>query len=99
MREEGFDKADTLAQLLHFTGALVASTIWPIAAGLYWRRTNKASASLAMLLGSLGGLLAYFAIGFYVAALVGAAISMLVVLVATWLWPAEFDWRALEAES
>ncbi|MCA8954235.1 MAG: urea transporter [Planctomycetes bacterium] len=89
----------TLAQLLHFTGALVASTIWPIAAGLYWRRTNKASASLAMLLGSLGGLLAYFAIGFYVAALVGAAISMLVVLVATWLWPAEFDWRALEAES
>ena len=26
----------TLAQVLHWTGAFVASTIWPIAAGLFW---------------------------------------------------------------
>lgn len=88
----------TLAKLLHFTGALVASTIWPIAAGLYWRRTNRAGAALAMVLGSAGGLAAYFAIGFYVAALVGAAISMATVLVSTWLWPADFDWRRLREE-
>jgi len=86
----------TLAKLLHFTGALVASTIWPIAAGLYWRRTNRLSAALAMLLGSIGGLAAYFAIGFYVAALVGAAISMFVVLLLTWLRPGRFDWRKLQ---
>jgi Na+/proline symporter len=85
----------TLASLLHFTGAFVASTIWPIAAGLYWRRTNKAGATLAMLLGSAGGLTAYFVIGFYVAALVGAAVSMIVVLTTTLLSPDSFAWEAL----
>ncbi len=86
----------TLAKLLHFTGALVASTIWPIAAGLFWRRANPTAAWLAMALGSVGGLIAYNAIGFYVAALVGAAISMVIVLAGAWLRPAEFDWRTLQ---
>ncbi|QKT03769.1 urea transporter [Ectothiorhodospiraceae bacterium 2226] len=84
-----------LAALLHFTGAFVASTIWPVAAGLYWRRTNRTGAILAMVLGSAAGLSAYFIIGFYVAALVGAAVSMTLVLVSTWLWPEDFDWRRL----
>ncbi|SIT65718.1 Na+/proline symporter [Ectothiorhodosinus mongolicus] len=86
----------TLAELLHFTGAFVASTIWPIAAGLYWQRTNKLGATLAMVLGSAAGLWAYFAIGFYVAALVGAAVSMILVLVTTWLWPQRFEWETLK---
>ncbi|NIP73279.1 MAG: sodium:solute symporter family protein [Gammaproteobacteria bacterium] len=85
----------TLAALLHFTGAFVASTIWPIAAGLFWRRTNPAGAVAAMVLGSAAGLYSYFQIGFYVAALVGAAVSMVIVLLTTWLWPGEFDWDEL----
>jgi Na+/proline symporter len=85
----------TLAELLYFTGAFVASTIWPIAAGLYWRHTNAAGATLAMLLGTGVGLYSYFAIGFYVAALTGAAVSMLTVMVTTWLWPSDFDWGTL----
>ena len=85
----------TLAELLYFTGAFVASTIWPIAAGLYWRRTNPLGASLAMLLGTGVGLASYFLIGFYVAALVSAAVSMLVVLLSTWWWPRDFDWHQL----
>lgn len=85
----------TLAQILHLTGALVASTIWPIAAGLYWRRTNPAGAAGAILLGSVGGLVSYYAIGFYTAALVGATISMIVVVVTTRLRPVEFDWDQL----
>ncbi|MBK1692856.1 sodium:solute symporter family protein [Ectothiorhodospira mobilis] len=88
-------KITTLAQLLHFTGAFVASTIWPIAAGLYWRRTNQWGASLAMVLGSAAGILAYFQIGFYVGALVGAAVSMVVVLATTWARPGDFDWERL----
>ncbi|MCA8942806.1 MAG: urea transporter, partial [Planctomycetes bacterium] len=88
----------TLARLLHFTGALVASTIWPIVAGLYWRSANRASATLAMVLGSVGGLVCYQLVGFYVAALVSAAISMVVVLVMTWMRPDSFDWRDLEEE-
>jgi len=85
----------TLAELLHFTGAFVASTIWPIAAGLYWRKTNRAGAVVAMVVGSAGGLAGYFLIGFYVAALVGAFVSMIVVVASTWLWPNDFDWAEL----
>ena len=85
----------TLAELLYFTGAFVASTIWPIAAGLFWRRTNSTAAVAGMVLGSAAGLYSYFAIGFYVAALVGAAVSMLCVLLGTWLAPRDFDWKQL----
>jgi Na+/proline symporter len=88
----------TLAELLYFTGAFVASTIWPIAAGLFWQRTNGSAAVAGMVLGSAAGLYSYFAIGFYVAALVGAAVSMLCVLLGTWLAPREFDWAQLGEE-
>ncbi|MDV3239598.1 MAG: sodium:solute symporter family protein [Gammaproteobacteria bacterium] len=86
----------SLAALLHFTGAFVASTIWPIAAGLYWRHTNPAGAAAAMVAGTACGLAAYFLIGFYVAALVAAAVSMGVVLFSTWLAPRTFDWARLD---
>lgn len=86
----------SLAALLHFTGAFVASTIWPIAAGLYWRYTNPVGAAAAMVAGTLSGLAAYFLIGFYVAALVSAAVSMGVVLLSTWLAPRPFDWARLD---
>ena len=85
----------TLAGLLYLTGAFVASTIWPVAAGLYWRKTNPTGASLAMFLGTAIGLYCYFNIGFYVAALVSAAVSMSLVLVSTWIAPRQFDWAAL----
>ncbi|MCG8030253.1 MAG: sodium:solute symporter family protein [Candidatus Thiodiazotropha taylori] len=85
----------TLAELLYFTGAFVASTIWPVAAGLYWRSINPMGATLAMTLGTLIGLLSYFMIGFYVAALVAAAVSMTLVLLTTWLAPRRFDWQRL----
>jgi len=86
----------TLASLLHFTGAFVASTIWPIVAGLYWKRANRQAGTLAMVLGSTAGFTAYFAIGFYVAALVGAAVSMVIVLLGAWLKPERFDWSDLD---
>jgi Na+/proline symporter len=87
----------TLAELIQFTGAFVASTIWPIVTGLYWRTTNRVAVSLAFSLGSLAGLTAYFAIGFYTAALVGAAVSMACVCLGTWLKPEPFEWRQLSA--
>ncbi|WP_455201261.1 sodium:solute symporter family protein [Kaarinaea lacus] len=85
----------TLAELLYFTGAFVASTIWPIVAGLYWKRTNATGAALAMILGTAIGLYSYFAIGFYVAALLGALVSMLIVIVSTAFWPQNYDWNEL----
>lgn len=85
----------SLAALLHFTGAFVASAIWPIAAGLYWKSVNKEGAIAAMILGSAAGLAGYFIIGFYVAALVGAFVSMIIVLLTTLLRPQDFDWGKL----
>jgi Na+/proline symporter len=85
----------TLAELLYFTGAFVASTIWPIAAGLYWRSINPTGATLAMAVGTAIGLACYFLIGFYVAALVSAAVSMCLVLLTTWMAPHSFDWKSL----
>ena len=85
----------TLGSLLQYLGAFVASTIWPIIAGLYWRRANTSGALLAMVLGTVTGIWAYFAIGFYVAALVSAAVSMLIVVTSAWLRPNNFDWARL----
>lgn len=89
----------TLAAVLHFMGAFVASTIWPIVAGLYWRRASASGATLAMVLGTAAGLWGYFAIGFYVAALISAFVSMLVVLLARRQAAAPFDWHSLRQEA
>jgi len=89
-------RISNLAQMLHFTGALVASTIWPIVAGLYWKKTNRYGAATAMLLGSLIGLISYFQVGFYVAALTGAGVSFLITVVSTLIWPADFAWEDLK---
>jgi urea-proton symporter len=87
----------TLAETIQFTGAFVASTIWPIAAGLYWPHTNRHSTLAGMVLGTLAGLWAYFGVGFYAAALVGGGVSMLCVAVGSKLYPQSFDWAALTA--
>jgi Na+/proline symporter len=94
-----FPRITTLAELLYFTGAFVASTIWPIVAGLYWKKANANGATLAMVLGTSIGLYTYFAIGFYVAALIGALVSMIVVIVSSLLWPGEFEWSQLQDSS
>lgn len=88
----------TLGELLFFMGAFVASTIWPILAGLYWRNTNPSGAAMAMALGTAAGLVAYFEIGFYVAALVATAVSMTIVVASTLMQPIVFDWRQLNEE-
>jgi Na+/proline symporter len=85
----------TLAEMLYLTGAFVASTIWPVATGLFWRKANATGATLAMVLGTAAGLIAFSTIGFYVAALVSAAVSMSIVLIATWSQPSDFDWQTL----
>jgi Na+/proline symporter len=89
----------TLGELLFFMGAFVASTIWPILAGLYWHKANPLGAALAMTLGTAAGLTAYFQIGFYVAALVSTAVSMSLVVITTLLWPAEYDWSQLDEKA
>ncbi|MDH5656789.1 MAG: urea transporter, partial [Spirochaetia bacterium] len=88
-----------LASVLHFTGALVASTIWPVAAGLYWKKASRFGALFGMILGSAAGLTAYFSIGFYVASLVGAFVSMTAVILFRFLTPESFEFRRLSENS
>src|SRR3546814_331578 len=85
----------TLATVLFFAGPLVASTIWPIATGLYWRKANARGAIAGMITGTVAGLIAYFQLGWYTGALVGASVSMIVVIVVTWATPSSFNWKTL----
>ena len=48
-----------------------------------------------MILGTAVGLYSYFEIGFYVAALLGALVSMVSVILSTVVWPQEYDWENL----
>jgi Na+/proline symporter len=85
-----------LLQVLFLSGPLVGSTVWPIVAGLYWRRTQGVVAVAAMLLGSAIGLYAYFAYGWFTGSLIGTAVSMLVVVLGTLVSRSEFDWASLD---
>ncbi len=88
----------TLATVLFFAGPLVGSTIWPIATGLFWKKANAKGALAGMLLGSVTGLWAYFELGWYTASLVGAAVSMIVVIVFSNLYPSDFNWNQLNEQ-
>lgn len=92
-------KIATLGALLNFAGAFVASTIWPIVFGLYFARMTGNSAGWAMLLGTVSGLIGYFYIGFYVAALVSCAVSLLVCVIAWRFSQQSFHWQALGTQS
>jgi Na+/proline symporter len=88
----------TLASLLYFTGAFVASAIWPIVFGLYFRWVTGRAASLAMVSGTISGLSAYFLIGFYVAALVSCAVSLVVIIAVSRMGENHFQFESLAGE-
>jgi len=87
-----------LGSVLFRAGPLVGSTIWPLLAGLYWRKTNPSGAVAAMVTGTVTGLCAYYMIGWYTAALVGTLVSMCVVVIWSTALPKYFDWSDLQRE-
>jgi len=89
----------TLGALLNFAGAFVASTIWPIVLGLYQRKLSGSYAAAAMAFGTLSGLVGYFAIGFYVAALISCAVSGVICWVGVVNSQRLFDWQQLNEEN
>lgn len=92
-------RVGTLADVLFFAGPMVGSTIWPIVTGLYWRKASASGAFWGMLLGSLCGLVSYFELGWYTSSLIGAAVSMIVVIIARVVSKTSFDWRDLNEAS
>lgn len=89
-----------LLQVLFLSGPLVASTIWPVIAGLYWKRAPGWGAAAAMAAGTAVGLYAYFYIGWFTASLISAGISMLVMCLTTALAPSPtpFSWLAAKRD-
>ncbi|MCC5856235.1 MAG: sodium:solute symporter family protein [Idiomarina sp.] len=85
----------TLGALLNFTGAFVASTIWPVVLGLYKQRLTGTAAAWAMAAGTLCGLVSYFVVGFYVAALVSCAVSGVITWFGLRFSQTDFDWAQL----
>ena len=92
-------KIASLAALLNFTGAFVASTIWPIVVGLYQPRFAGRYAAWAMLIGTLVGLASYFLIGFYVAALSACLVSGIITGIGVWRTQEHFNWQDLNEET
>ncbi|MEL6188259.1 MAG: urea transporter, partial [Myxococcota bacterium] len=89
------DPVGSLATILFFAGPLVASAIGPIMTGLYSRRGSETGVVLALSLGTVAGLIAYFWLGWYTAALVGAAVSLTITLIDQVSTEPRFDWAAL----
>lgn len=85
-----------LIQVLFLSGPLVASMIFPIVCGLYWKTVNRNGINLAILVGSAIGLICYFEIGWYIASLVSAATSCIITLVSCKLFPKDFNWDELK---
>ena len=88
-------KIGTLATVLFFAGPMVASMIWPIVAGLYWKRANARGAIAAMVSGTVLGLVVYFAIGWYAASLASAMVSAAITIVSTFRSRDDFDFSSL----
>ena len=86
-----------LIVVLFLSGPLVASTIWPVAAGIYWPHANGRGAFLAMLSGSSIGLWAYFTHGWFTASLISAAVSAAMVVLFSLLHRGpSFAWSDLD---
>lgn len=79
-----------IATVLYSAGPLVASLIWPVIAGLYWKGCNRAIVVAGMIAGTGFGLMVEFGVGSYLGALVGGAVSMAFTFLARYVSPTPF---------
>ncbi|MDF1849215.1 MAG: hypothetical protein P1U85_00160 [Verrucomicrobiales bacterium] len=85
---------------LFISGPLVGSLIWPVIAGLFWKRVNRGFVIAGILAGSALGVWAYFTLGWFTASLVGAGVSMVATLLGRFISPGPFpDSTELTSES
>jgi len=76
--------------VLFSAGGLVASLIWPIIAGLFWKRCNRTLVLTGIVLGVLTGYVFYFQVETYTGALAGGAVSMAFTLLSLFVKPKPF---------
>lgn len=75
---------------LFISGPLVGSLIWPVIAGLFWRKINRRIVLAGIIAGSALGVWAYFSLGWFTASLVGAGVSMVATILARFISPETF---------
>lgn len=82
-----------IIEVLYSSGPLVASLIWPVIAGLYWRKINRPIVIGGIIAGSVLGVVAYYHpdFGWFTASLIGAAVSMLATIAARWIVPTPLE--------
>lgn len=88
-----------LITVLFISGPLVASAIWPVISGLYWKKASRRGAICAMIAGSVIGLIFYFTIGWFTASIISAAVSMVCVCAGRLLDATDFQWSKLAESS
>jgi urea-proton symporter len=79
-----------IIEVLFISGPLVGSLIWPVIAGLFWKRVNRPMVLAGVMAGSALGVAAYFQIGWFTASLVGAGVSMVFTILARVVVPERF---------
>lgn len=87
---------DSIYKVLLLTGPAVASMTWPIAMGIYLKHTNRNAPMWAMLLGMAAGLLGYFMVSPYSAAIFSTVVSGGIMIISTRMAPDHtFEWDHL----
>ncbi len=78
-----------IVDVLYSSGPLVAALIWPVIAGLYWRKINRPVVLAGIVAGSVLGVWAYYtpSLGWFTASLIGAAVSMVATIAGRWIAP------------
>jgi Na+/proline symporter len=78
-----------IVDVLYSSGPLVASLIWPVIAGLYWKKLNRGAVVIGIIAGSTLGVIAYHHpdFGWFTGSLIGAAVSMITTIAARWIKP------------
>lgn len=69
-----------LEQVLYASGPLVSALIWPVIAGIFWKKINVPVVLGGVILSALLGLFAYFSVAWYVACVVATGTSMVITL-------------------
>jgi Na+/proline symporter len=76
-----------IVQAFYSSGPLVGTLIWPVIAGIFWKKYNRPLILTGIIVAAVCGIIVYFQIAWYSATLVSAALSMLFTLAAKFIAP------------
>lgn len=88
-----FARLSGLIKVLFLSGPLVASLIFPVVCGLYWKNLNKKLINFAIIAGSAIGLWSYFNVGWFIASLASATVSFAITMLSAKISPDTIDWE------